>query len=286
MKISYLALLTLILSGACSDKKEASTQEEKKETVTLVDKDTSPENDTLETGFEEETLKLPSPLQIALLFQQSGMDFSEGYTLSKEHYNQVDHSEKNSLLCLGAYSADLAYNSLHQQENAAFETLDLINIISQDLGFATHLSTPERIERFEKNSHNIDSMAHLIADLEYDIEGYIRTNNEQKRSVIIFVGAWIETLELARRSFKDDGNTDVAFLIMEQQHISQDLLDLINHHDTTKDPSMSDLRPIVSDLKDKLSVFDLEGDELEISQADFDALLNSIEMAHQQIFAV
>ncbi len=285
MKTKYLAIISLVFLVACSDEKDENSPDKQKENATVVDKQVVTE-DTSDMGFDMETLKLPSPLQIALLFQQSGLEYSEGYTLSKDFYNQIDHSEKVSLLCLGAYSADLAYNSLHQQESASFETLDLINIISQDLGFATHLNTPERIRRFEQNIHNMDSMAHLIADLEYDIEGYVQSNNEQRRSVIIFAGAWIETLELARQAFDDEGNTDIAYLIMEQQHIAQDLLDLINQEDVSKDASMSELRPVVSDLLEKLSPFDLEGEELEISQTDFDALLYSIKNAHERIFQI
>lgn len=265
---------------ACGENEEQSERQKKRsEKSNVVDVQDSVQ---LPTNSQE---MLPSPLQVAILFKESGLDFNGEDLLDLSLVDDAS-SELHQLLLLGAYSSDLALASLHSEKAKAIDRLQVVSNLSLTLGFGTRFNSKENLEKFEKNIDNVDSTAHFIASMEYDIEEYIHNNDEQDRSTIIFCGAWLQSLELGRRNLSEMMNEDVVYLLLDQQQIAaliELMLSRIDDYDQV--PEFTLLKEVVANIKTSLDRFDLSDIEnIEISRDDFNTLLKSIQEAHQSIY--
>lgn len=274
-------ILAISLLSSCGD-----------DSVVETKKQAPPKSDISEVGDSAKLEPvsqemLPSPLQVAILFKESGLAFNSANLLDPGLVDKAS-TELQKLLLLGAYSSDLAMASLHSEKGKAIDRLEMVSNLSMELGFGTRFNSKENLEKFEAHIDNVDSTAHFIASMEYDIEEYIHNNDEEDRSTIIFCGAWLQSLEQGRLNLLDEMNVEVIYQILDQQQIAK-LIDLmlsrINDYDN--DSAFEKLQSAISNIKDHLNKFDISDIEnIELNRTDFDALLLSIDNAHQSIFAL
>lgn len=219
-------------------------------------------NDSLDKAYQEvvtpELNPLPSPLQIAFLFKQSGLEYQVDVA------NNVENGLKYTTtiakqLNLGVYSADFAYCALNQQKSVGMSYLKVIEEVADDLGLAGAYNTVENRDRFEANADDIDSVAAIISELQIEADQYFLDNNEQDKAYVIFAGAWLESMYLGAATKDLSDNPGLAGTLMEQSDILGDLLAALGTIET--DPQLDNLIASLSEIKSLLTEMQGDGSE-------------------------
>ena len=104
---------------------------------------------------------LPSPYQISLLLEQSGIPYNKDllHTTSKAS-DYVENFSK--AVNFGIYGSDLGYINIYRQTQDAASYFAVLKIISQEIGLYNAMDKPT-IERIEKNIENRDSLLVIVS---------------------------------------------------------------------------------------------------------------------------
>lgn len=203
-KFNYLLVLIIscnVLFSSCGNEKEVENQYS-----------TESSNEVIET---ETTYILPSPLQIASIFKNSGMDYVAG--IGNDFNNESKYTTNISkYIALGVYSGDLAYYALNKQKQEAINCLNTIRKISGGVGLETVFGNKELLESFDKNIDNEDSLAYVIAEIQMELDNYLADNELNHLSSIIFASAWIECMYLGSKSTNDKNKTSITNQLSQQ----------------------------------------------------------------------
>lgn len=174
----------------------------------------------VEEEVEEMDYMLPSPLQIALIFNHAGLEYQDGLTNSAE--NAQNYVSKNSkLLNFGAYSADLSYCVVNDQSQPALDYLSTVKSLADELGLESVFNSEQLVAKFERNLSNQDSLIDILSTVQERLDEYVDDNDERFMHVVIFAGAWTESMYLGYRT-TDDPN--VGRKLMEQMTICQNII--------------------------------------------------------------
>jgi hypothetical protein len=215
IKFNYLLALTIscgvLISSCGSDEPENQiTTEQNTEVVET------------ETAFI-----LPSPLQIASIFKNSGMGYVAG--ISNDFKNESNYTSNISkFIALGVYSGDLAYYSLNKQKQEAINCLNTIRKISGGIGLETIFGNKELLESFEKNIDNEDSLAYVIAEIQMELDSYLSDNEMNHLSSVIFASAWIESMYLGSKSINAKNKQAISNQLSQQYLILEKLTKALN----------------------------------------------------------
>lgn len=215
IKFNYLLALTIscgvLISSCGSDEPENQiTTEQNTEVVET------------ETAFI-----LPSPLQIASIFKNSGMGYVAG--IGNDFKNESNYtSNVSKFIALGVYSGDLAYYSLNKQKQEAINCLNTIRKISGGIGLETIFGNKELLESFEKNIDNEDSLAYVIAEIQMELDSYLADNEMNHLSSVIFASAWIESMYLGSKSINAKNKQAISNQLSQQYLILEKLTKALN----------------------------------------------------------
>jgi len=215
IKFNYLLALTIscgvLISSCGSDEPENQiTTEQNTEVVET------------ETAFI-----LPSPLQIASIFKNSGMGYVAG--IGNDFKNESKYTSNISkFIALGVYSGDLAYYSLNKQKQEAINCLNTIRKISAGIGLESIFGNKEILESFEKNIDNEDSLAYVIAEIQLELDNYLADNELNHLTSVIFAGAWVESMYLGSKSVNDKNRQSIANQLSQQYLILGNLTKALN----------------------------------------------------------
>ncbi|MFN7014076.1 MAG: hypothetical protein ACK4ON_07385 [Bacteroidia bacterium] len=214
-KFNYLLALTiscgLLLSSCGND--EAENQNTTETTTEVIE---------AETAFI-----LPSPLQVASIFKNSGMGYVAG--IGNDFNNESKYTTNVSkFIALGVYSGDLAYYSLNKQKQDAINCLNTIRKISGGIGLETIFGNKEILENFEKNIDNEDSLAYVIAEIQMELDSYLTDNEINHLSSVIFASAWVESMYLGSKSTNDKNKQGIANQLSQQYLILENLTKALN----------------------------------------------------------
>jgi hypothetical protein len=145
---------------------------------------------------------LPSPLQIALIFNHAGLEFKEEVT--NDPNIASNYVSKNSkLLNFGAYSADLSYCVVNDQPDEAMKYMAVVRDMSEDLGLGSVFNSEKLMGKFERNLTNQDTLIEILTELQERLDEYVDDNDERFMHACIFSGAWIESMYLGYKSAED-----------------------------------------------------------------------------------
>jgi hypothetical protein len=166
----------------------------------------------------ETSYSLPSPLQIASIFKQSGMKYKDGLT------SQVKDPSKyttniNKSINLGVYSGDLSYCVLNKQSQEAMKYMKLCRQMADGLGMGSVFDESNLSKRFEKNLENEDSLAYIIAELQMVTDMYLDDNDQQQVTSVVFAGAWIESMYIGAQVYDKGKDKSLNNKLAEQMNI-------------------------------------------------------------------
>lgn len=205
---------------------------------------------------------LPSPLQVAMIFDKSGMGFDGSFTNKLDNVSKYTTNWEKSLN-FGVYSADLAYAVLNEKSKEAGEIIKVVRSLSGEIGLSTVFESEDLLTRFEKNLNNKDSVLDILFVIEEKTDDYIEENGEHALGNVMFAGAWIEGMYVGAQSTLKDKKNDVGAKLSEQMIICENLIEALSadEQDADKDALIADLKSLDETYKSFESVKGLEGDE-------------------------
>lgn len=198
-------------------------------------------------AMEEIYRNFSSPLEIANLFQVTGVPFSPRYLASSLNANEKTTSFQKALY-LGILGADLGYLNMYEKTGTSIELLSSVKKIADGLNVGQFFDF-ETIKRISLNKSNLDSLLFLSADSYSRMDEYLRKNNRSQLSSIMIVGVWIEAQYLATQVMKQYPGNLLRERIGEQKYFLEDLIRIVNPYcDNDKEFSIvcSYLRDIAS----------------------------------------
>jgi hypothetical protein len=177
-------------------------------------------------AMEEIYRNFSSPLEIANLFQVTGVPFSPTYLAKSLNANEKTTSFQKALY-LGILGADLGYLNMYQKTGTSVELLSSVKKIADGLNVGQFFDF-ETIKRISLNKSNLDSLLFLSVDSYSRMDEYMRKNNRSQLSSIMIVGVWIEAQYFATQVMKQYPGNLLRERIGEQKYILENLIRIIN----------------------------------------------------------
>ena len=177
-------------------------------------------------AMEEIYSNFSSPLEIANLFQVSGVPFSPTYLASSLDANEKTTSFQKALY-LGILGADLGYLNMYEKTGTSIELLSSVKKIADGLNVGQFFDF-ETIKRISLNKSNLDSLLFLSVDSYTRMDEYLRKNNRSQLSSIMIVGVWIEAQYFATQVMKQYPGNLLRERIGEQKYFLEDLIRIVN----------------------------------------------------------
>ena len=245
---NFTAAIFVIAFVSCgSNKEDESNATTADTTKTVTAKDT---NSAAQNFF----CSLPSPLVMARVFKKTGLKYEEGVANSPDNVSKYSSSQSKTLN-LGVYSSDLAYTILNKQSQPATKYMEAVKKLSDDLGMSTLFSTDNFLNRFKNNLDREDSLMFIVAQLKCNMDVFMRDNDKEKQTLMVFTGAWVENMYIATQLTKEANKEKIAMRIAEQKNILNRLMNVITTFQN--DNEFKDLYLKMGELKalfDKLTV--------------------------------
>ncbi|MNJ84861.1 hypothetical protein D3C87_23230 [compost metagenome] len=222
------------------------TEEEKKPEIS---KEVTDPNSSLNAKFDDKIFSIPSPMQMALLLEESKSTYNEFLLNDLEKVDDYT-SEYKKALNLGIYGTDLGYVSIYKQNSTALKYLSTIEKLTSKLGLEGAFDK-DFMSRFEKNSTNKDSMMVIVSDAFKKSDNFLKSNNRKSVSALILVGGWIESMYLACNINKQHSNQKILDRIAEQTETLNTIVALLTDYN-----KKGEWDELIKDMKDLKFYFD------------------------------
>ncbi|MEQ8324323.1 MAG: hypothetical protein RIC15_10620 [Vicingaceae bacterium] len=230
---------------------------------------------------------LPSPLQIASIFRRAGLTYVP--ELTNKPSNVSNYNTKFiQKLNFGAYAADLAYSALNEQNQSCINYVQSLSTLSESLWMTNVFNSVSILDRFEKNMGNGDSLGYIISDFQMELDTYLEENGLSMNSLVIFTGAWIESMHLGLQSMKGESNPVLMSRLIEQKKILKDLIGILESQDNDAEEKIliGHLKKIEGHFA-KYNIDAVESEEdlakLAMSAEDIELLTTDVEEARKFI---
>lgn len=222
------------------------SEEEKKPEIS---KEVIDPNSSLNAKFDDKIFSIPSPMQMAVLLEESKSPYNEFLLNDLEKVGDYT-SEYKKALNLGVYGTDLGYVSIYKQNSIALKYLSTIEKLTSKLGLEGAFDK-DFMSRFEKNSTNKDSMMVIVSDAFKKSDNFLKNNNRKSVSALILVGGWIESMYLACNINKENENQKILDRIAEQTETLNTIIELLSDYN-----KKGEYDELVADMKDLKFYFD------------------------------
>lgn len=259
---NYIGLLLVggFLISSCADgpKKESDNDEMAADSTVT---------ETMEEEVDEDfSFMLPSPIQIAAIFNRAGLEFESD--LANPPSNIENYNTKTAkYLNFGVYSADLAYAVLNDQQQLSIDYMNAVKTLADANGMPSVFGTGQLVESFEKNIGNQDTILRILTVIKRRTDEYLEENAEKSKEAVFFSAAWVEGMYLGANS---GNNEHVTARLLEQITILENVIKALK---VQKDPSL-DIEFLIKGLEDLDNAFNnyasikkLEETDMSISEA-------------------
>jgi len=215
----FYILLSTLLIFACAEEKieEQATQSELSERI---------------EGLDLVINGIPSPIEIATIFSESGAQYNKSLLNPASNINNYNTTMEKALN-LGIYGADLNYVMIYNQSQEVSAYLVTVNVLADNLDISGVIDNT-LTRRVEKNIGNIDSLIQLVFPIYKNIDKFLHANQQDNVAALILAGGWIEVAYLACQIVGDRPNNDETFLIYlkiaEQKRSLGYLIGLLRAH--------------------------------------------------------
>jgi hypothetical protein len=170
---------------------------------------------------------LPTSFEVTRLLIESGA----GYIL--DLCNKTDNvtkyiSLRSKALNLGIYGADLSYAATYNQTQETMQFLEASSTLIDELQISTAFNQT-LVDRVEANLDNVDSLITIISDSFYDSYKYLQENNQDKISILVLAGSWIEALYISTQitMVTKEDNQKIVDIISNQEASLTKLIELM-----------------------------------------------------------
>lgn len=239
-----LGIASTLLIASCGGNKNAEHAEHAEEAV-----DTSGIEE-LKEDVEKFNYILPSPLQIASLFNKAGLKYNEALLNPLKNQSKYNN-EFDRTINIGTYGADLAYALLNNQTQYSLNCLKSIKELSDAIGMGSIYSSENYIVRFKNNINKFDSLVDIFNNLTVDTKAYLAENEKKTSSLLVFAGGWIESMHIATKSIENVDNEKILRRLSEQ-HVTLEALIKLFEEETDHNEQLDEL---ITDLKSIATIY-------------------------------
>ena len=286
LKVGLFALSTTFMV-ACSSDTTSSLEDHQNP---LDDKQTETSAIEEDEPYEMNYM-LPSPIQIAEILASSGLEYNESFP------NPISHLEKyttsnSQLLNFGTYSADLSYCVINNESQSALNYMRSVEKLSERLGLSSIFATEDLIETFENNLSDPDSLVTVLSKIQERLDEYVDDNEEHYMHLVIFGGAWVESMYLGSKTLNNSNKGRVARKLVEQMSILDNIIAGLSNHPKS-DQQIKELTHELVLLKDIYEGFaavsnlgedeEPDYDTIEITDEEFSMLAQKVEVIRASI---
>lgn len=267
--IIAIFLTIIIIFSGCTGKSPKSAQQSDESTTTgeMESKD--------EVVKEISDYPLPTSFEVTRLLIEAGASYI--LDLCNETNNVSKYiSLKSKALNLGIYGADLSYAATYNQTQETMQFLEASSTLIDELQISTAFNQT-LVDRVEANIDNVDSLIIIISDSFYDSYQYLQENKQDKISLLILAGSWIEALYISTQiTTITKENQEIVEIISDQESTLSKLLELM-------DPVKDD--PIIKDIYISMASIKVLYDNASepFSQKDLDNVLEETEVLRSNI---
>lgn len=260
LAILIVSLITGLVNTSCKN-------EVKKDTTKDIDPQAISDS-LLSSGEDHIFYSFPSSQEMfSFIKKDANLVFRTGLVNPTDNIAKYIDT-KSKTLALGVYLADLSYMTLFNKTNNAYEYIDVITSLSNDL----RINLPFQnsfLERIKNNINNEDSLIYISDQYSSKIIDYLLQNNKDKVLANITAASYIEGLYLALNlvdNYSED--SPVVHRIVEQKHSFTNLIKYANkyHNDSNTKTSIDLLNNIYEvfekfpEVEDSKSTIEREGD--------------------------
>jgi len=229
MKSSFYPILLGLLLMACGGNKKPDLSEVNQ--VLANEEQTFPEISS--ENIESILASIPSPLELSVHVQKSGIEYNANYLNSTDNYANYTNSNEKALN-LGIYGTDLGYTNLYSQIQAGLDYLSVVQKLADDLNIGQFFDF-QSIKRLTDNSSNLDSLL-MITNQNFDnINNHFVEQNNSSLSTLLLTGGWLESLHITNQvTLTQMDNKDLRERIGEQKIVLDNviiLLSVYSEHD-------------------------------------------------------
>ncbi len=169
---------------------------------------------------------IPTSIEITEMLNQAGASYI--FELGNSTDNVDNYvTQANKALNLGLYGADLSYAVTYRQTQETMHYLKASKKLIDDLNISTSFNDSLQI-RVEANLDNPDSLINIISDSFYETYKYLNSNEQNKLSILVITGSWIEgmyiTSQIAMTSVE---NEEFKEIIVNQKSSLKKLLEVM-----------------------------------------------------------
>lgn len=280
-QLSILFVGLFLLSACAEAPKKEEKKEEKKEKV-----ESAPASEQIID--EEVSFMLPSPIQIAAIFNRAGLEYKSGLTNNPTNVDKYN-TKTSKYLNFGVYSADLAYAVLNDQQQAAIDQLNAVKKMSDAIGMPNVFGGGDLIKSFESNIGNQDTILRILTTIKRRTDEFLMENEEESKEAIFFSAAWVEGMYIGANS--TSGNAKVEPRLIEQMTILENIIKALR---VQQDPSL-DLNFLIDGLTNvyqtyndfenvrKFNQGEIELSAVKLSDSELSTLTNQITELRTQI---
>tara|TARA_R110002072_G_scaffold130921_10_gene270150 strand:+ start:76 stop:948 length:873 start_codon:yes stop_codon:yes gene_type:complete len=259
---------------SCSEGPKSSDKETTEIDSTAVTED-------VEEMEEDDYFMLPSPIQIAAIFNRAGLGYESGLTNPVENISKYN-TKTSKFLNFGVYSADLAYAVLNNQQQLSIDYLNAVKKLSEEIGMPGIFGSGRLIESFEKNVGNQDTVLQILTTIKRRTDEYLEENRESSKESIFFSAAWLEGMYLGANSSTD--NERLTPRLVEQMTILKNIIKAIEiQKDETLEmdfmvDGLNEIRTTFNNFESvkKLENTDIEFGDVQLSDEEMKMLTEKI----------
>jgi hypothetical protein len=252
------------------------SEEEKKPEIS---KEVIDPNSSLNAKFDDKIFSIPSPMQMAVLLEESKSPYNE-YLLNDLDKVGDYSSEYKKAMNLGIYGTDLGYVSIYKQNSVALKYLSTIEKLTSKLGLEGAFDK-NFMSRFEKNSTNKDSMMVIVSDAFKKSDYFLKSNNRKNVSALILVGGWIESMYLACNINKEHANQQILERIADQTETLNTIVELLSDYN-----KKNEWDELIKDMKDLKFYFDQITVNYEFMPAKINPRTKTATLRHKAVASV
>jgi len=192
---------------------------------------------------------LPSPIEMATIIKQTGVDFTPSILNPVENLKKYTTNESMAIN-LGIYGADLSFTSLFDKKQNSLEYFYSIKTLADNLGILEAMSD-STMQEIETNISDNDVLIKIISESFFKSDAYLKETQKENIATLIVLGAWIESLyiaiELTEVSVE---NIDLVQRIVDQRLILENVLLLLN---SIEDKKVAELSSSFSEISNSFN---------------------------------
>jgi hypothetical protein len=219
---------------------------------------------------------LPTSFEVTRLLIESGASYILDLCNKTENVSKYI-SLKSKALNLGVYGADLSYAATYNQTQETMKFLEASSTLVDELQISTAFNQT-LVDRVEANIDNVDSLISIISDSFYDSYKYLQENNQDKISLLVLAGSWIEALYITTQItvVTQRDNQKIIDIISDQESSLSKLLEIMDP--VKEDPLITDIYTSLSGI---LALY--ENAEDPFSKKDLENVLKATEVLRNKI---